>query len=142
MVQFERLQTGALGALLPFFSWAVLPNMFTKLLLQSVYSMFPALRPATQAQSDLHQNRARAAVISAYLVYTLVQSITGQDASYYSLLGLPLDVDSDDVPRAFRKLARQYHPDKVGSQGEAFFIKLRVAHDCLADSVKKFAYDR
>ncbi len=63
---------------------------------------------------------------------------------YYDTLGVARDVSGDDLKRAYRKLAMQYHPDRnPGSkQAEAKFKEINEAYDVLKDEQKRAAYDR
>ncbi len=60
---------------------------------------------------------------------------------YYDILGLPRDASNDDIRKAFRKLAHQYHPDK-GSGDEAKFKEINEAYQILSDTTKRAQYDR
>ena len=51
-------------------------------------------------------------------------------ADYYSTLGVSRDADPDDIKKAYRKLARKYHPDK-NPQGRDMFEKIQTAYDTL-----------
>ncbi len=63
---------------------------------------------------------------------------------YYETLGVARDVSGEDLKRAYRKLAMQYHPDRnPGSkQAEAKFKEINEAYDVLKDEQKRAAYDR
>jgi curved DNA-binding protein CbpA len=63
--------------------------------------------------------------------------------SYYDILGVARDASSDEIHRAYRKLARQYHPD-VNSSAEARsrFAELSDAYEVLHDSDQRARYDR
>ena len=37
--------------------------------------------------------------------------------NYYAILGVPVDADEDTLKRAYRQLARRYHPDLAGEEG-------------------------
>lgn len=65
------------------------------------------------------------------------------DNSFYQALGVPRDASADDIKRAYRKLARKYHPD-VNSSAEAStrFKAAGEAYDVLRDPEKRAAYDR
>ncbi|SJX63662.1 uncharacterized protein SRS1_14412 [Sporisorium reilianum f. sp. reilianum] len=130
-----------LGSLL---TWWWLPSVGSQLLLGALYSLHLLHVPAPSAHRTRaqHLQLARAAVVIGTLVYQLHQAATRAAPSYYELLALPLDVDAEGVRRSFRALARRYHPDKVGPDGEAVFIALRRAHDVLSEPVRRFAYDR
>ena len=62
---------------------------------------------------------------------------------YYELLGLPRSASADDVKRAFRRLARQYHPDVNKDDGaEDRFKEINEAYEILSDAEKRARYDR
>lgn len=60
---------------------------------------------------------------------------------YYEILGIPKTAIKDDVKRAYRKLAHQYHPDKKGGD-EAKFKEVNEAYQILGDDQKRAQYDR
>lgn len=61
----------------------------------------------------------------------------------YDLLGVSKDADPDAIRKAYRKLARQYHPDvnPGDATAEEKFKKVSSAYDVLSDEKKKKAYD-
>jgi curved DNA-binding protein len=62
---------------------------------------------------------------------------------YYEVLGVPRDADQDTIRRAYRKLARKYHPDlNSGSGAEESFKELGEAYEVLSDADKRERYDR
>ncbi|HEY3587023.1 MAG TPA: DnaJ domain-containing protein, partial [Myxococcaceae bacterium] len=62
---------------------------------------------------------------------------------YYELLGVPRDADQDAIRRAYRKLARQYHPDLNSDAGaEDRFKEIGEAYEVLSDPEKRERYDR
>jgi curved DNA-binding protein len=62
---------------------------------------------------------------------------------YYDVLGVPRDADPDTIRRAYRKLARQYHPDlNSDSDAEERFKELGEAYEVLSDADKRERYDR
>lgn len=62
---------------------------------------------------------------------------------YYEILGVTRTATDDEVKKAFRRLAKQYHPDANKEQGaEARFIEINEAYEVLSDSQKRAAYDR
>ncbi len=62
---------------------------------------------------------------------------------YYNIMGLERDASQDEVKRAYRKLARKYHPDvSKEADAEARFKELGEAHAVLKDPEKRAAYDQ
>lgn len=61
--------------------------------------------------------------------------------NYYAILGVPIDADSDTLKRAYRQLARRYHPDLAGSEGAVQMKRINRAYDVLSDPEKRQHYD-
>jgi molecular chaperone DnaJ len=63
---------------------------------------------------------------------------------YYEVLGVARDAGEDDLKKAYRKLAMQWHPDRNqgNTEAEAKFKELNEAYDVLKDAEKRAAYDR
>lgn len=61
---------------------------------------------------------------------------------YYAILGVPKGAGADEIKRAYRKLAHQYHPDKAGKEHEEKFKEVNEAYQVLSDTQKREAYDR
>jgi curved DNA-binding protein len=63
---------------------------------------------------------------------------------YYEVLGVPRNASEADIKKAYRKLARQYHPDRNpgDKQAEARFKEAQEAYDVLNDKPKREQYDR
>lgn len=59
---------------------------------------------------------------------------------YYTILGVEKGASKDDIKKAFRKLAHQYHPDKQGGD-EARFKEIGEAYSILSDEKKRAEYD-
>jgi molecular chaperone DnaJ len=70
--------------------------------------------------------------------------MSGQKRDYYETLGVARDAGTEEIERAFRKLARQHHPDRnIGDKdAEAKFKELTEAHAVLVDETKRERYDR
>ncbi len=64
-------------------------------------------------------------------------------ADYYEVLGVSRNATVEEVKKAFRRLAFQYHPDRNKSAGaEERFKEINEAYEVLSDSEKRAAYDR
>lgn len=63
---------------------------------------------------------------------------------YYEVLGVPRNASEADIKKAYRKLARQYHPDRNpgDKQAETRFKEVQEAYDVLHDKTKRAQYDR
>ena len=63
---------------------------------------------------------------------------------FYTTLGVAKSASEDDLKKAYRKLAMQYHPDKNHGNAEAEkkFKQINEAYDTLKDAQKRAAYDR
>ena len=91
----------------------------------------------SRACNDRHRTRA----------YTpcrpIVGAIMGQSKDYYQLLGLDRSATAEQIRKAYRKLARTYHPD-VNKSPEAStkFAEVTEAYDVLSDAKKRKSYDR
>ena len=59
---------------------------------------------------------------------------------YYKTLGVPRTASTDEIKKAFRKLARKHHPDAGGS--EAKFKEINEAYEVLSDDKKRKLYDQ
>lgn len=66
------------------------------------------------------------------------------DRDYYDILGVPRDAGDDQIKRAYRKLAKQYHPDqnKGNKSAEAKFKEVQEAYDILSDKDKRARFDQ
>jgi curved DNA-binding protein len=66
-----------------------------------------------------------------------------QYRDYYEILGVTRGADADEVKRAYRKLARKYHPDvSKEKNAEDKFKEVQEAYEVLRDSDKRAAYDQ
>jgi len=60
---------------------------------------------------------------------------------YYEILGVPKTAAEDEIKRAYRRLAHQYHPDKNGGDDKKF-KEINEAYQVLGNKEKKEQYDR
>ena len=62
---------------------------------------------------------------------------------YYAVLGVPETADADAIKKAYRKMAREYHPDRNAGDkvAEEKFKDAQEAYDTLSDPEKRKAYD-
>src|SRR5213076_2076413 len=63
---------------------------------------------------------------------------------YYEILGIKRDAKPDEIKKAYRRLARKYHPDvnPGDKSAEERFKLITEAHDVLSDEKKRKVYDR
>ena len=63
---------------------------------------------------------------------------------YYEVLGLNRDASTDEIKKAFKKLAMKYHPDRNpdNPKAEDNFKEVKEAYEILTDPQKKSAYDQ
>lgn len=70
-----------------------------------------------------------------------------ESKDYYSILGVSKDATADDLKKAYRKLAKQYHPDAQHTEedkknAETKFKEINEAYSVLSDENKRAQYDR
>lgn len=62
---------------------------------------------------------------------------------YYAVLGVPRDASQEDIKRAYRRLARKFHPDvSKEPNAEERFKEVQEAYEVLKDAEKRAAYDQ
>src|SRR3954470_14232789 len=63
---------------------------------------------------------------------------------YYKILGITKDASAEDIKKAYRKLARKYHPDLNPNDAEAHktFQQINEANEVLSDPEKRKKYDQ
>mgnify|MGYP003293858837 CR=1 FL=1 len=63
---------------------------------------------------------------------------------YYAALGLEKGASDDEIKKAYRSLAKKYHPDinPGDKEAEAKFKEVNEAYEVLSDSEKRSKYDR
>ncbi|MFE0427576.1 DnaJ domain-containing protein, partial [Streptomyces sp. NPDC058953] len=65
------------------------------------------------------------------------------EKDYYKVLGVPKDATEAEIKKAYRKLAREYHPDanKNDTKAEERFKEISEANDVLGDAKRRKEYD-
>jgi DnaJ-class molecular chaperone len=63
---------------------------------------------------------------------------------YYDVLGVKREASAEEIKKAYRKLAREFHPDRNpgDKQAESRFKEVQEAYDILSDKAKREQYDR
>ena len=67
------------------------------------------------------------------------------DQNYYDVLGVNKDASADEIKKAYRKMARKYHPDLNKDDpktAEAKFKEVNEAYETLSDESKRAQYDQ
>src|SRR6201991_4991352 len=69
---------------------------------------------------------------------------TNKDKDYYAILGIKKTASAEEIRKAFRKLARKYHPDvnPGDKSAEDKFKQISEANDVLSDPKKRKVYDQ
>ena len=61
--------------------------------------------------------------------------------NYYATLGVPINADTDTLKRAYRQLARRFHPDLAGQEGAIEMKRINRAYAVLSDAEQRQHYD-
>lgn len=135
------------NAVLQMVGWTVLPDIVTRHTLSFIHQLvfkFFAYRPPPHGSSAYiqHYRYTYAIVVLGYLVYNFLEASTALPKNYYELLNVLPNSTENALKTAFRAFARRNHPDRVGPEGEAYFIEVRDAFEALRNPIVRFAYDR
>src|SRR3989338_1117805 len=84
---------------------------------------------------------AEAAVVLEEILGGKYSRDKSQFADYYDILGVPFGADPDKVRSAYRKRAKETHPDTNGTGTGDEFLKVEMAYSILSDPFKRHKYD-
>src|SRR5215510_2671927 len=89
-------------------------------------------------------NEMRDPTVGSRISFTDTPVYPMQGPDYYKLLGVSRNAKPDDIKKAYRKLARQYHPDvnPGNANSETRFKEISEAFEVLSDPKKREIYDR
>ncbi|KAK5661550.1 hypothetical protein OQA88_11458 [Cercophora sp. LCS_1] len=141
-----------MSGILSLLGWSFLPNLVTSWTQALYYSITiragdPKPQPGTARFAE-HRRRIHILVVSLYLLYTIYEADYELQAasSFYADLDVPFNATEREIKSRFRRLASQFHPDKVtGHDAQAvnnFYNHLKTAAETLSDPAKRFAYER
>ena len=70
--------------------------------------------------------------------------MAAEKRDYYEVLGVDKSASEDEIKRAYKKMARKYHPDlnPDNKEAEEKFKEVNEAYEVLSDSDKKARYDQ
>ncbi|KAL5037665.1 hypothetical protein RTP6_005064 [Batrachochytrium dendrobatidis] len=127
--------------------WSFVPSFVTKNTLMAYH--YVACRKNTPQQHDprykRHYNRAYAIIVTAYLVFTIMQAERNLPANFYNLLNVGIGpyFDQRKLRASYKALSLQYHPDKSGNHNlENVYIMIRQGYDTLKNPLLRQAYDK
>src|SRR5687768_5196987 len=73
----------------------------------------------------------------------MAQDAMADKRDYYEVLEVNRSARPDDIRRAYRRLARQYHPDlNPSAEAEERFKEINEAYEVLSDDTRRASYDR
>src|SRR3990167_11032850 len=104
--------------------------------------LLTAMRTTTSTWSERAKQRRRGVHHPSFFCVDFAQEISSIQSmkNYYELLGVQKSASHDEIKKAFRKLAAQYHPDKKTGD-EAKFKEISEAYAVLGDEKKRAEYD-
>src|SRR5215213_1000866 len=82
--------------------------------------------------------------LNPFTIYHLLFTIRMAKEDFYQVLGVKRDAKPEEIKKAYRRLARKYHPDvnPGDKSAEERFKKITEAHEVLSDEKKRKVYDR
>lgn len=103
---------------------------------------FTIVDPLQELTQSLNRHLAPDSYNHEYLSPLVVATQANSEKDYYEILGVNKEATKQEIHKAFRQLAKKYHPDKnkdKGAQDE--FIKIFKAYETLSDEKKRKEYD-
>ncbi|VAI81263.1 chaperone protein dnaJ 11, chloroplastic-like [Triticum dicoccoides] len=85
---------------------------------------------------------ARRCVVARASATMAAPAAVAAGRTHYEVLGLGAGASRGEIKAAYRRLAREVHPDAVGGGGDEGFIRLHAAYATLADPDERARYDR
>ncbi|VAI81262.1 unnamed protein product [Triticum turgidum subsp. durum] len=85
---------------------------------------------------------ARRCMVARASVTMAAPAVVATGRTHYEVLGLGAGASRGEIKAAYRRLAREVHPDAVGGGGDEGFIRLHAAYATLADPDERARYDR
>ena len=67
--------------------------------------------------------------------------LTARNRNYYDTLGISRDATEAEIKKAYKDLARKYHPDRPDGNNE-IFLRVQEANETLSSALKRAEYDR
>ncbi|PPJ49953.1 hypothetical protein CBER1_04723 [Cercospora berteroae] len=135
------------------FWWAaryIIPNIIAKYVQIALYAIFSRKTVQRSGPESIRicedRERIYKVVVIAMFAFTVhqVDRRIQSEENYYRMLGIPFDADTRVAKRAFRTLAKKYHPDKIAPEEPQndFFLRLRAALSVISDAELRHAYHR
>src|SRR5437016_7130210 len=86
----------------------------------------------------------RSALAQCHQYRAVLRETKEMSTNYYDTLGLKKDASDAEIKAAYRKLAREHHPDRNpgDKQAEVRFKEVQEAYDILSDKGKRAQFDR
>ncbi|KAM3215096.1 hypothetical protein ACQJBY_067208 [Aegilops geniculata] len=85
---------------------------------------------------------ARRCVVARASATMAAPAAVAAGRTHYEVLGLGAGASRGEIKAAYRRLAREVHPDAVGGGGDERFIRLHTAYATLADPDERARYER
>ncbi|XP_037461281.1 chaperone protein dnaJ 11, chloroplastic-like [Triticum dicoccoides] len=85
---------------------------------------------------------ARRCMVAHASVTMAAPTVVATGRTHYEVLGLGAGASRGEIKSAYRRLAREVHPDAVRGGGDEGFIRLHAAYATLADPDERARYDR